>query len=199
MNKRDTLDTIGIITTIIGVCIELLTYFGIKSNQVTDILRYHAYVLYGLAALLIIWGIARICKRLLQRSGHSSHSKRDHLDDEFRSSFARCPYWIKVFLKTILDKGTAYSDANDSQFESYSQLLLQFIDYKTINNSVWQYFMRSEAKTYFLTHIELLGDVTDEEVRQHTLRSSVRYILHICPLASTGGTTQTMTLLSLSA
>ena len=96
------------------------------------------------------------------------------MDEEFQSMFAKCPYWIKVFLKTILDKGTAYSEADSFYIENYSQFLLQFIDYKTVSENTWQYTMNDDAKGYFQTHPQLLEDVTDKEVHQHARRSDER-------------------------
>lgn len=93
--------------------------------------------------------------------------------------FNRCPYWIRVFLKTLLDKEIAYSDANDTYFNAYSEFILQFVDYKCVRNNAWQFCMKQSAREYFAANPQVFDDITDEEIRQHARRTDQRlYIAH---------------------
>ena len=142
-------------------------------------MKSHVNILYFIATLLIVWGVARIVRRLWKKSGRLSRAERVQIDKDYQSAFQKCPYWIKVFLKTVQDKNTAYSDANSYHFENYSQFLLQFVDYKTVSDSTWQYSMRDEAKKYFEAHPQLLADVTEEEIRRHARRTDERIVAHM--------------------
>jgi hypothetical protein len=83
----------------------------------------------------------------------------------------KCPYWIKVFLKGTLEKGAVFSDSDSFYFESNSEFILQFLDYKTVGENTLQFSMRKEARLYFSEHTELLADVKEDDIKQHARRS----------------------------
>lgn len=178
---------LGIVDTLSGVSAFVLAYlsfYGMTGEDfpqfapqtVVQLTTEHIGVVYVATILLLLWFSYRLFLRIRRRYGWLSKSEIRRHDEEFQSFFAKCPYWIKVFLKTVQDKDPVYSEANSAYFESYSQFLLQFIDYKTVGGSTWQYRMLDDAREYFDKHPDLLGDVAEEEVRRHALRSDERVI-----------------------
>lgn len=172
--KEHIIELIDLAITIFGLALPHLGDIQIDAQPVFGFLAGHSTLLWFIGIVLAVLGICRLVLRRWKKSGRLSKADRKRMDEEFQSMFAKCPYWIKVFLKTILDKGTAYSEADSFYIENYSQFLLQFIDYKTVSENTWQYTMNDDAKGYFQTHPQLLEDVTDKEVHQHARRSDER-------------------------
>lgn len=177
--KEHIIELIDLAITIFGLALPHLGDIQIDAQPVFGFLAGHSALLWFIGIVLAVLGICRLVLRRWRKSGRLSKADRKRMDVEFQSMFAKCPYWIKVFLKTILDKGTAYSEADSFYIENYSQFLLQFIDYKTVSGNTWQYTMNDDAKGYFQTHPQLLEDVTDEEVHQHARRSDERVFAHM--------------------
>ena len=126
--KEHIIELIDLAITIFGLALPHLGDIQIDAQPVFGFLAGHSTLLWFLGIVLAVLGICRMVLRRWKKSGRLSKADRKRMDEEFQRLFAKCPYWIKVFLKTILDKGTAYSGADSFYIENYSQFLLQFID-----------------------------------------------------------------------
>ena len=173
------IELIDLAITIFGLALPHLGDIEIDARPVFRFLAGHSALLWFIGIALAILGICHLVLRRWKKSGHLSRADRRRMDEEFQSMFAKCPYWIKVFLKTVLDKGTAYSEADSFYFENYSHFLLRFIDYKTVSGNTWQYTMLDDAKEYFKANPQLLSDVSENEVHQHARKTNERYIAHM--------------------
>lgn len=85
--------------------------------------------------------------------------------------FNGCPYWIRVFLKAVLEKDAVYSDADDAHFQQYSEFILQFVDCRNSRNNTWQFRIKPKAREYFITNPQCFDDVTDDEIQQHARKT----------------------------
>lgn len=184
--KEHALAILDTLVGLTGLFLAYLAFYGFTGDDfpqfgprpVAQFIADDKGVICILAAVFVLWSSFCLIRHTWMKAGKLSRADKERIDEDFQSMFAKCPYWIKVFLKTVQVKNTAYSDANSFYFENYSQFLLQFVDYKTVSGNVWQYSMLNDAKSYFDNHPQLLGDVTDEEVRHHARRKDERVVAH---------------------
>lgn len=184
--KEHALAIVDTLVGLAGLFLAYLAFYGFTGDDfpqfgphpVAQFIADNKGAICILAAVLVLWSSFRLIRHTWMKAGKLSRADKERIDEDFQSMFAKCPYWIKVFLKTVQVKNTAYSDANSFYFENYSQFLLQFVDYKTVSGNVWQYSMLNDAKSYFDNHPQLLGDVTYEEVRHHARRKDERVVAH---------------------
>ncbi len=184
--KEHALAIVDTLAGLAGLLLAYLAFYGLTGDDfpqfgpepVAQFITDNKGAIYILAAALVLWSLFRLIRRAWMKTGELSRADKKRIDEDFQSIFAKCPYWIKVFLKTVQFKDAAYSDANSFYFENYLEFLLQFVDYKTVSGNVWQYSMSDDAKRYFDNHPQLLSGVTDEEVRRHARRKDERVVAH---------------------
>lgn len=165
------------ILELLGLVVAVLTYFKIGPEEAVEALSDFNFVLYIIAGMLIGWGASRAFYGGIGKRKRISRKEVREAEEQFQTDFCKCPYWIKVFLKTVLEKEEVFSKANEYSFETYSRFLLRFVDYKTVGPDEWQFSMSNETRNYFETNSQLLADVKEEDVRCHARKAEgLRYI-----------------------
>lgn len=161
----------------IGLLIALLTYFEVGPNELVNALSGINFVFYIIAGALIGWGACRTFHGIRFKRKRISRREAREREEQFKADFGKCPYWIKVFLKTVLDKEEVFARAGDFNFENYAQFILQFVDYKTVGRDEWQFGMDEETRRYFKKNGQLLADVKDEDIHRHARKTEgMRFI-----------------------
>lgn len=160
---------IEVLCAVGGLLIDALTYFGVVPADLSSLVEANAALLYLLGSLLVFVGVAFITKRLIKKVQQYCKAKQKDREEDgaFQESFKKTPYWIKAFLKTILDKGMAYSDADSPHLNCYSDFIFQFVDYETMPGGLWRYTMTDDARLYFDKNSHLLSCVNDNDVCMH--------------------------------
>lgn len=156
----------------IGLIIALLTFFGIQPTDTAIELDFLPALLYVIASALIGWGFCRAFygTRLRFTNINNGH----HMTiDEFSEQFDSTPYELKVFLKTVLDKGAAYRRTDDYLgWESYLDYLSNFVTAQTIRNGISKYEMKEDARRLFTENPRLLSVVADDDVESKAIGGS---------------------------
>lgn len=176
-SKAHVYNTVQAVATVLSLLLSALSYFQVGPNELLAFLNSFSFLIYAVAVALVILGAWRIAVHICRKK--QIRSKTKCTDEDFQYAFSKCPYWIKVFLKTLLVKETAYSDANDFYFENYADFLLQFVDYKTVGRNTRQYSLLPHARHYFITNHQLLDDVTEDEVCRHARKPDDYVLAHM--------------------
>ena len=170
--KDNLLGVIGLAISLVGLAVELLNYFQIGPDELIKCLSIYSFLLFILSGFLIGWCVCRNYYCFVGRTRKPSQAELQQKDNEFRTSFAKCPYWMKVFLKAVLDKETAFSEPQSLMFNEDLSFLFQFVDYTTVGDQTWRYSMPEDMQEYFKAHSELLSDVKEVDIKQHARKTN---------------------------
>ena len=164
----------------VGTLFAVLTYFNIGPVKLVKVLDSFRFLIYITCGVLIGWGACRTWYGFGRRSRKPSEAELIERERQFQEGFVKAPYWIKAFIKTVLDKGAVYTEADSFYFENYSDFILQFLSYRTVGDEMWQFTMREDAKEYFSANPGLLIDVKDEDIERHARKKGMRAYRPYC-------------------
>lgn len=175
---------LGLFISGAGLTLSVLSYLGIMPTAIgSTILAASSYlipILFLLVGLFIGLYVYRIHYKYPKNS-NSYYFTEEGIqgnDKAFQDDFAKCPFWIKVFLKTILEKGSVYADAKNYSYEDCLNYLLYFVTYKTVKNDIWCFSMRTKYIEYFESNPHLLDDVSEDMIKQNAKKYNDHTIDH---------------------